>query len=129
MSTARWFLASLVLLRSGCETSSPPNAPTVDVTGLWGGIWSCPQCPPLQRGGSISMRLDQVGVTVTGNMTWAGGASRPGGRVEGNVSRNVLLFRIPGGDLTGELSVKGNDMEGRGLSEELSISMSLHRYK
>ena len=129
MSTARWFLASLVLLSSGCATSSSPNATTVDVTGLWGGIWSCPQCPPLQRGGSINMRLDQVGVTVTGNMSWAGGALRPGGRVDGNVSRDVLLFRVPGGDLTGELSVKGDDMEGRGLSGGLSISMSLHRYK
>ena len=129
MSTARWFLASLVLLSSGCATSSPPNATTVDVTGLWGGIWSCPQCPPLQRGGSINMRLDQVGVTVTGNMSWAGGALRPGGRVEGNISRDVLLFRAPDGDLTGELSVKGNDMEGRGLSAGLAISMSLHRYK
>src|SRR5215831_13348037 len=99
MSTVRWFLVSLVLVSSGCATS---NAPTVDVTGLWGGIWSCPQCPPLQRGGSISMRLDQVGVTVTGDMSWAGGALRPGGRLDGNVSRDVLLFRVPGGDLTGE---------------------------
>ena len=129
MSTARWFLVGLVLVSSACATSSPSNVPTVDVTGTWGGTWSCPQCPPLQGGGAIRMRLDQTGVTVTGNMSWEGGTLRPGGRVEGNVSRDVLVFRAPGIDLTGELSVKGDDMEGWGRSAGFSISMSLHRYK
>ena len=126
MSTASWFLVSLVLLSSGCATPSPPNAPTVDVTGTWGGIWSCPQCPPPWGVDAITMRLDQVGATVTGSISW--GALRSGSRVEGNVSRDVLLFRAPDIDLTGELSVKGKDMEGWGRSAGLSISMSLHRY-
>ena len=126
MSPAGWFLVSMVLLSSGCAASSSPNVPTVDVTGTWGGIWSCPQCPP-PRVDSITMRLDQVGATVTGSISW--GALRSRNRVEGNVTRDVLLFRAPDIDLTGELSVKGNDMEGQGHSSGLSISMSLHRYK
>jgi hypothetical protein len=129
MSTARWFLVSLVLVSSGCATSSPPDAPTVNETGTWAGIWACPQCPPLHRKGAMRMRLVQTGMTVTGNMSWDGGAPRPGGRVEGNVSRGVLLFRAPGIDLNGELSVNEDDMDGWGRSEDFSISISLHRYK
>ncbi len=125
-STAGWFLVSLVLLSSGCATPRPPNAATVDVTGTWAGTWSCTQCPSPQGVGGITMRLDQVGATVTGSISW--GTLRSGSRVEGNVSRHVLLFRAPDIDLTGELSVKGNDMDGKGRSAGLSISMSLHRY-
>src|SRR5262245_9204978 len=121
MSIVRWFLVSLVLVSSGCATSDPPDAPPVDVTGTWGGIWACQQCPPLHGGGAMRMRLVQTGVTVTGNMSWEGGAPRPGGRVEGNVSRDVLIFRAPGIDLTGELSVNGADMEGSGRSAGFSI--------
>jgi hypothetical protein len=126
MSVARWLLASLVLLSFGCASSSPPNAPTVDVTGTWGGVWSCQHCAPLQGVGAISMRLEQVGSTVTGTIFW--GALRSGSRVEGSVSRDVLTFRAPGIDLSGELSVKGNDMQGQARSAELAISMSVHRY-
>jgi len=126
MIIVRWFLASLVLLSSGCATSSPPNAPTVDVTGAWGGIWSCRQCPTLQGVNPITMRLEQVGATVTGTISW--GPLRSASQVEGSISRNVLIFRAPSIDLTGELSVKGNDMEGPAHSAGLSISMSLHRY-
>ena len=126
MNTNRWVLVGLVLLSFGCATSSPPNAPTVDVTGTWGGIWSCRQCPALEGVGAITMRLEQVGATVTGTISW--GAVRSGSQVEGNVSRDRLTFRASGLDLTGELSVKGNDMEGPARSAGLSISMSLHRY-
>jgi len=125
-SPAGWFLVSLTLLSSGCATPSPPNAATVDVTGTWAGTWSCSQCPPPQGLGAITMRLDQVGAMVTGSISW--GTLRSGSRVEGNVSRHVLQFRAPDIDLTAELSVKGNDMEGKGRSAGLSISMSLHRY-
>ena len=126
MRIAGWFLVGLVLLSAGCATPGPPHPATVDVTGTWAGTWSCPQCPPPQGVGAITMRLDQVGAAVTGSISW--GTLRAGSRVEGNVSRNVLLFRAPDIDLTGELSVRGNDMEGKGRAAGLSISMSLHRY-
>lgn len=126
MSPILWVLVGLVLVSFGCATSSPPNAPTVDVTGSWGGIWSCRQCPALQGVGAISMRLEQVGATVTGTISW--GALRSASRVEGNITRNVLIFRAPGIDLSGELSIDGNDMAGPAHSGGLSISMSLHRY-
>lgn len=126
MSIARWLLVSLVLVSSACATPSPPNAPTVDVTGTWGGTWSCPQCPPPQGVHPITMRLDQVSATVTGTISW--GTLTSGSRVEGNVFRNVLIFRAPDIDLTGELSVQAHDMVGHGRSAGVSISMSLHRY-
>ena len=126
MRTASWFLVSLVLLISGCATTRPPDAPTVDVTGTWGGVWLCQQCASPQGVSAITMRLDQVGATVTGTISW--GALRSVSRVDGSVARDVLRFRAPDIDLTGELSVKGNDMDGRGRSAGLSISMSLHRY-
>jgi hypothetical protein len=91
MSTAGWFLVGLVLLSSGCATPSPPNTATVDVTGTWGGTSSCPQCPP-PRVDSITMRLDQIGATVTGSISW--GALRSGNRVGATSPEMYCYFAL-----------------------------------
>ena len=119
-----WLLTSLLLLVSSSCATAPTDAtkpPGVDVTGTWSGTWSWSGGP-----GGITMTLLQMGAEVTGDMSWSG-ALRSGSTVRGRVAGDVLTFRAPGVDLTGDLDVKDNKMIGWGRSAGYSIRMQLQR--
>lgn|SRR5262245_47374349 len=111
---SRFSLIALLLLGvAGCASSSmeaPGAAPTVDVTGSWGGQWAYTNAS--LGGGIIDLSLKQDGAKVSGNATITGTAVDRNGPVSGLVSGNELRILYPT-SVTGRLKVQGDTISGQ----------------
>src|SRR5262245_25556391 len=113
---ARLLLAISLAICLGCAKQDwiDRTLVTMDVTGTWHGFGG---------GGGVGSRevvfdLEQQGSTVKGSMRIILGASqnpfgfRPG-PIEGTVAGDVFRFKQTNGTAEGELTVSGDEMNGR----------------
>jgi len=136
LKTIGWLLtAEALALGSGCTT--PPDwiqrtLVTVDVTGHWHGTTlagSGTQFKP-----EMWLDLQQEGPKVKGFILWqsfgfgfAGGERPTSPRsIEGTISGDVFSFRQTDGPGRGELTVRGDEMQGE-VSIGQSVPMLLYR--
>jgi len=97
---------------------------TVDVTSVWVGT--------VQRtggGSEIRLELNQRGAKVSGTLRklgagTAGWGTIASGPIEGSVANDVFSFRR--GDLTGEMTVVGDEMTGH--DGDLHDGVPTHRF-
>ncbi|MBI4609223.1 MAG: hypothetical protein HY726_09450 [Candidatus Rokubacteria bacterium] len=112
MTARGWLLIGLLfLVSSACATAptEPAKPPTVDVTGTWEGEW---RALTFSYGGLVTMRLQQTGPKVTGEIR-TNTPTAPGGELAGTVASNVLTFGTTTGSFfNAELTVKGGEMSG-----------------
>lgn len=108
-------VAMIVCLAFGCATSgdhSSAGAPTAaaNVAGSWAGS--------VGSGGfsaDVFMELQQEGAKVTGKVRASGGG--PAGDLEGTVAGDKFTYSLNGGrTCCAELTVRGDEMRGRGAS-------------
>jgi hypothetical protein len=126
-------LTALVFV-CGCAKSDwiQQTLVTVDVTGVWVGYMG-------KTGGiapktEFRLELEQQGSKANGYLrplqtSGAGGVPFIAGPVEGTVCGDVFTFRQPGGTLTGELTVSGDEMKGYVTSAGGPSPMVLQRIK
>jgi hypothetical protein len=96
---------------------------TVDVTGTWYGR---------SAGGAMVAReffleLKQEGSRVTGTMRTSPVGVVTRGPIDGTVAGDVFSFRRQDGKVEGELTVSGDEMNGRVSSDQQTRSLSLRR--
>jgi len=130
MSTvARVLLAiGLVLGGFGCAKQDwiDRTLVTVDVTGTWDGTMSAPGGA---GGGGVRFDLEQKGPIVTGQYRMVGrqsGGHLSPGTIEGSVAGDTFTFKDKRGNLSGELTVNGDEMEGS-ASSVAKFKVSLRR--
>ena len=127
---ARLLLATaLVLSGSGCAKTDwiDRTLVTVDVTGTWYGAFGA----GIGAGArDVLFELEQTGSTVKGVMRFPTGTSAIGysgarpGPIEGTVAGDVFRFRQLNGDVQGEVTVSGEEMNGQAtLIGNRSISL------
>ena len=98
---------------------------TENVTGVWSGST---EGSPV--GLQVQLELRQQGAKITGELkvpqpgTYSFGSGVP---IEGNAAGDVFTFRDQGGVFSGELTVGGDNMVGRILSQWGVQRASLHR--
>jgi len=98
---------------------------TENVTGVWSGST---EGSPV--GLQVQLELRQQGAKITGELkvpqpgTYSFGSGVP---IEGNVAGDVFTFRDQRGVFSGELTVGGDNMVGRILSQWGAQRASLHR--
>ena len=121
----RVLFAGALALAAGCTSTDwiDRTLVTVDVTGTWVGRTG--------GGGSrdVVLELEQKGSIVKGlvKSPSAGGAGLPQGLIDGSVSGDVFRFKNSRGNLEGELTVSGEEMEGRASVSGSSRTISLRR--
>ena len=110
----RVLIVAALAFGSGCVQTDwiDRTLVTVDVTGTWYGR--------LQGGSSpeVLFDLEQQGSTVKGFMrvtseTGGGQAGAKSGPIDGTVAGDVFRFRQTNGRMEGELTVSGDEMNGR----------------
>jgi hypothetical protein len=120
-------LTALLTMSTGCARTDwiDRTLVTVDVTGTWSGRWagSSPE---------LLFELEQQGSTVKGFMRYTAGSSAyvgaRSGPIEGTVAGDVFHFRQTAGNVEGELTVSGDEMNGRATQSLLgSRPFSLRR--
>ena len=118
-------VAMIVCLIFGCATSedrSSSGAPTAaaNVAGSWAGS--------VGSGGfsaDVFMELQQEGAKVTGKVRASGGG--PAGDLDGTVVGDKFTYSLNGGrTCCAELTVRGDEMRGRGAS---GYAVQVHRMK
>ena len=124
--TIRLLIATALLFAPGCAKTDwiDRTLVTVDVTGTWEGT--------LVSGIGLLLDLEQKGSTVKGFMRLTAGTSqnpyglRPG-PIEGTVAGDVFRFRQMNSSGEGEMTVSGDEMEGRASLSSGSRPLSLRR--
>jgi len=124
---ARLLLGVSMVLCAACARSDwiDRTLVTENVTGVWSGSM---EGSPVSA--QVQLELRQQGAKVTGEMkvpqpgTYSFGSSI---LIEGNVAGDVFTFRDQRGVFSGELTVGGDDMVGRILSQWGVQRASLHR--
>jgi hypothetical protein len=110
----RVLIAGALAFGSGCAPQTDwieRTLVTVDVTGTWYGTWT--------SGWGLLFELEQQGSTVKGVMRFTTGTSQMGqqgaqsGPIEGTVAGDMFRFRQATGNLEGEMTVSGDEMNGR----------------
>src|SRR5215467_10987062 len=127
MRSARLALALLLMTSLGCAQKDwiDRTLVTEDVTGVWSGSM---EGSPVSA--QVQLELRQQGAKVTGEMkvpqpgTYSLGS---GISIEGNVAGDVFTFRDQRGVFSGELTVGGDNMVCRILSQWGVQRASLHR--
>src|SRR5262249_49300041 len=121
------FVAMTLVLGSGCAKQDwiDRTLVTVDVTGTWFGR-------PTGNVGAIQLELVQQGSRVTGFISFPGGTGQPAGRygpgpIEGTMAGDVFGFKDSRGSVEGELTVSGDEMNGRGTIFGGSLPLVLRR--
>ncbi len=110
------FLATLLAVSAGCAKTDwiDRTLVTVDVTGTWAG-----RVASVGTSGGfpdLLFELEQQGATVKGfvRVTARGGqGTNLEGPIEGTVAGDVFRFRNARGSAEGELTVSGDEMNGR----------------
>ena len=121
---ARYLTILLMLASAGCATA-PPAPPTVDVTGVWTGTWIGSGAP--KWAGNVTMTLEQKGAEVTGSLVMATPARNMTGPImRGSVTGNEYRLQTVTGQLSGYLTVNGDDMSGN-VNSLIPMDMKLHR--
>jgi hypothetical protein len=110
-------IAAALAFASGCAKTDwiDRTLVTVDVTGTWSGR--------IGEGSSlaqdISLELKQEGSRVTGSMRLIPSARLTGTvPIDGSVAGDVFRFRDSTGSAGGELTVSGDEMNGRAQSPQ-----------
>jgi hypothetical protein len=80
---------------------------TVDVTGTWYGT---AQGPGFSH---ILFELEQQGSTVKGSIRFRASSGLASGPIDGTVAGDVFRFKDQRGSVEGELTVSGDEMNGR----------------
>jgi len=125
-AVTRVLIAGALAVGWGCTSTDwiDRTLVTVDVTGTWVGR--------SVGGGSsrdVVLELEQKGSIVKGLVKSPGGGSAgfPLGVIDGSVSGDVFRFRNSRGNLEGEMTVSGEEMDGRVSVSGSSRSISLRR--
>jgi hypothetical protein len=109
---AQLLIAATLLSAAGCAKTDwiDRTLVTVDVTGTWSGSIVAAGGGGASGGRYVVFELQ--GSTVKGSIqtTWPGNAPRT---VEGTVTGDVFRFKDPRGNWEGELTVSGDEMDGR----------------
>jgi hypothetical protein len=102
-------IAAALAFGFGCARSDwiDRTLVTVDVTGTWQGKFLAPGVTP-----DIWFELEQQGSTVKGFIRSSGPGSASG-PIDGTVAGDVFRFKDKRGNLDGELTVSGDEMNGR----------------
>ena len=122
---ARLLIAGALCFGSGCASSDwiDRTLVTVDVTGTWVG--------KIGGGGSrdVVLELEQKGSTVKGlvKSPSGGGTGVVPGPIDGTVAGDVFRFRNSRGSFEAELTVSGEEMDGRASYFGSNRSISLRR--
>jgi len=119
-------VATTLVIVSGCVKTDwiDRTLVTVDVTGTWEGA--------VASGIGLLFELEQQGSTVKGSMRLTAGSSqnpvglRPG-PIEGTVAGDVFRFTQTNGSAEGELTVSGDEMNGRATLRTSSDRLYLRR--
>jgi hypothetical protein len=116
---ARLLIAATLLVALGCVKQDwiDRTLVTVDVTGTWSG--SIGGAGGLLQ--EISFELKQEGSRVTGSMRLRPSARVTGAvPIEGTVAGDVFRFSEQNGATGGEMTVSGDEMNGRAHSPQMS---------
>ena len=134
MKTIAWVLiASALALGAGCAQKDwiDRTLVTVDVTGTWTGTLSAGTGASGGSYGVFLFDLEQQGATVKGivrgDSRGLGAQGQSVGPIEGTVSGDVFRFSDSRGILTGEVTVRGDEMDGQATSFAGTRSFSLRR--
>ena len=118
-------LATLLAMTAGCAQKDwiDRTLVTVDVTGTWSGRQET------GLSGELRFELEQQGSTVKGFLRTRGRSGLlTADPIDGTVAGDVFRFRNMRGDAEGELTVNGDEMNGRvSLTESSSRPISLRR--
>ena len=109
---------------AGC--SSAPLVPpgVTDVNGVWEGHWNGGTI----GAGHIALTLKQVGFRVNGDVSISGvtAISATEGPIDGWISGDTFSFQQKAGVLEGEMTVKGDAMDGF-TTGRLKVAVTLRR--
>jgi hypothetical protein len=110
-AVTRVLIAGALAFSAGCASADwiDRTLVTVDVTGTWFGI------APVGGYGEMSIELEQQGATVKGSLrlkTSLQGGDQSG-PIEGTVAGDMFRFRNARGSVEGEVTVNGDEMNGR----------------
>ena len=119
------FLTTLLTLSAGCARTDwiDRTLVTVDVTGTWYG----------RSGGGggvlreVFLELKQEGSRVTGSMRTAPFGAVGSGPIDGTVAGDTFSFKDSKGSVEGEVTVSGDEMNGRASFYSGSGPISLRR--
>jgi hypothetical protein len=118
-------IAAALAFGSGCARSDwiDRTLVTVDVTGTWQG-----QASGSNVTSEVWFVLEQQGSTVKGSIRLSGGPNvqSHSGPIDGTVTGDVFRFKTTRGGVEGELTVSGEEMNGR-VSITGSRTVSLRR--
>jgi hypothetical protein len=117
-------IAVALAFGSGCARSDwiDRTLVTVDVTGTWQG-----QASGSNVTSEVWFVLEQQGSTVKGSIRLSGGPNvSHSGPIDGTVTGDVFRFKTTRGGVEGELTVSGEEMNGR-VSITGSRTVSLRR--
>ena len=122
MRTMRGLLACvLVLAASGCAQKSDWIAGTlvtVDVSGVWRGRLD----PTAGLVMEAELTAEQRGPKVTGVLVLRGERHA----IEGTVRGDVFSFTTPDGRIKADLTVRGDEMSGQGLTMTFGRNVTLN---
>jgi hypothetical protein len=124
-AVTRVFICAVLAFGLGCAKTDwiDRTLVTVDVTGTWLGSFG--GAGPALR--DVVFELEQKGSTVTGGMRVTPGFGTTPSPIDGSVAGDVFRFRDSRGNLEGELTVSGDEMDGRTSFFGSSSRMSLRR--
>src|SRR5438034_4249189 len=106
-------LPTLLTMTAGCAKTDwiDRTLVTVDMTGTWYGT---PVGSRMTGTREFSMELEQQGATVKGFIRSSQSGVGPlSGPIDGTVAGDVFHFRNARGDVEGQLTVSGDEMNGR----------------
>ncbi len=113
-------LGLLLCVGVGCASVSAPGAPpSVDVTGVWIAMWD--KAP---WSGPGTLRLEQTGATVVGHVETA---LIPRRALHGTITGDHFSYHVSGMTASGELTVKGDEMQGYGTATRDRITFQRQR--
>ena len=125
-------LGAPLLLGLGCAKAPwvDRTVVTEDVNGVWLGSMTGPD-GHLMVNGQVRLELQQRASRVTGSVyvssRWLGSDSRSALSIEGSMADDVLRFKDERSILTGELTVSGDEMTGRGFVGRRPVTFTLRR--
>ena len=114
-------VVSVLLLIAGCATGGTvESGPPADVTGTWNGSYAS-----IGANFSFVAVFEQQGNAVPG--TISGGFPAYNGQVRGRVSGSHFAWKQVTGAGSGDVTVKGDEMMGRGTSTPYDGTVTLRR--
>jgi hypothetical protein len=125
-------VATPLLLGLGCAKTPwvDRSVITEDVNGVWLGSMAGPDGQAMVNG-QVRLELQQRASKVTGSVYASSSWLRSGGRrslpIEGSLADDVFTFKDDRSILSGELTVNGDEMTGRGFMGGRPVTFTLRR--